>query len=190
MNAADLIVQIQQAGGSLSVQGDKLRVSGRGHPLPPALHVALHHHKTEIISALTDAHTIAQHHGLTVGDLQEAAGPDWSEAQIDRSLLEALAEAVATRRMRERGEIPPHYTATTNCRHCGPVPIFPGVADQVEGCPWCLNRAAGRPVPLVTRTETAKPSVKQPVPKTSIGNSGAAINLNPMNSSNKGGNKP
>lgn len=190
MSAADLIVQVKQAGGRLSVEGDKLRVSGRGHLLAPALLDALRHHKSEIIAALMDAQTIAQHHGLTLGDLQEAAGPDWMEVQADPALLEALAAAVTTRRMRERGETPPHYTAITTCRHCGPVPIFPGVADQVEGCPWCLNRAAGRPVPLVAKTEAAEPTVKQPVPKTSIGISGAGINLNPMDSLNQGGNKP
>jgi hypothetical protein len=38
----------------------------------------------------------------------------------------------------ERGEIPAHYTATTTCRYCGPVPIFEGVPDQVLGCPWCF----------------------------------------------------
>jgi hypothetical protein len=166
MNAADLIVRVQQAGGSLSVQGDKLRISGRGNPLPPELLDALRHHKTEIILTLTDAPTVARHHGLTVSDLEEAAGPDWPEVQTDPSLLGVLAEAVATRRMRERGEIPPHYTAITICRHCGPVPIYPGVADQVEGCPWCFNRAAGRPAPLVAKPEATEPCAKQSVPKT------------------------
>lgn len=166
MNAADLIVRIQQVGGRLSVQGDKLRIYGQGHPLPPELLDALRQHKTEIMAALTDAPIVARHHGLTVSDLEEAAGPDWPEVQTDPTLLEVLADAVVTRRMRERGEIPPRYTAITTCRHCGPVPIYPGVADQVEGCPWCFNRAAGRPVPLVTRTEATEPSAKQSVPKT------------------------
>ena len=78
--------------------------------------------------------------GLSLSDLQEAAGPSWPEVQADPILLETLARAIQTRRLRERGEVPAHYTATTTCRHCGPVPIFEGVQEQVAGCPWCFNR--------------------------------------------------
>lgn len=59
--------------------------------------------------------------------------------------------AVRARRMRERGETPPHYTATTVCDGCGQVPIFPGAGKQVKGCPWCFNRISGLPVPRATR---------------------------------------
>ncbi len=46
--------------------------------------------------------------------------------------------------MRERGEVPSNYTSTTICRHCrGPVPIYPGMAERVLGCPWCFNREKG-----------------------------------------------
>ncbi len=84
---------------------------------------------------------------LTLADLQQSAGPDWSEIENDPATLEALARAIRTRRMRERGEIPPHYTSTTACAHCGPVLIFPGVAERVLGCPWCFNRIRRLPVP-------------------------------------------
>jgi hypothetical protein len=86
-------------------------------------------------------------HGLTLVELQEAAGPDWPEVQADTVLLETFAAAVATRRMREAGVIPPHYTSTTICARCGPVLIFPGVPAHVLACPWCFNRAASKPVP-------------------------------------------
>ncbi len=86
-------------------------------------------------------------HAVSLEDLQEAAGPDWPEVGADLVLLEALAKAIQTRRLRERGEVPAHYTATTTCRHCGPVPIFPGVGPTVEACPWCFNRLTRNPVP-------------------------------------------
>jgi hypothetical protein len=86
-------------------------------------------------------------HGIPLADLREAAGPDWPEVERDPALLEVLAAAVATRRMRERGEAPAHYTASTTCAHCGLVPIFAGTPDRVLSCPWCFNRTAGRPVP-------------------------------------------
>ena len=48
---------------------------------------------------------------------------------------------------RSQGEVPSHYTAMTKCRRCGPVPIWEGVPAEVLGCPWCLNRREGWPMP-------------------------------------------
>jgi hypothetical protein len=86
-------------------------------------------------------------HGISLAELRDLAGKDWPDLEANPELLECFAEIVSIRKMRERGEVPPTYTAMTVCRHCGPVPIFPGVAEKVEGCPWCMNRAAGRPMP-------------------------------------------
>jgi hypothetical protein len=80
-------------------------------------------------------------------ELRELAGADWPECERDPVLLATFAHAVAIRKMRERGEIPPHYTQQATCAHCGPVWLWPGAPDYVQGCPWCLNRAAGKPVP-------------------------------------------
>lgn len=73
--------------------------------------------------------------------LRLLAGDDWPEIENDPAQLRALRAAAETADMIQRGEIPPHYTHTTTCRHCGEVPIFPGVPDKVEGCPWCFRRA-------------------------------------------------
>lgn len=86
-------------------------------------------------------------HGIPLSELRALAGPDWPEVEADPALLENLARAVSTRRMRDRGEVPPSYTSNTVCAGCGPVPIFEGAPDRVMGCPWCFNRAAGRPGP-------------------------------------------
>lgn len=86
-------------------------------------------------------------HGLTLAELKEAAGEDWPDIEHDSKAMEAMAKALKLQRMRERGEIPPHYTATTICKHFGPVPIFPGCPETVLGCPWCFNRMKGLPVP-------------------------------------------
>ncbi|MCZ6759358.1 MAG: hypothetical protein O7D29_03145 [Gemmatimonadetes bacterium] len=94
-----------------------------------------------------DAEGIAEMHGLTLADLEQAAGSEWLGINDDPTTLEALARAIQIRRMREHGEIPPHYTATTTCRHCGEVPIFEGAGERVPGCPWCLNRVSGKPIP-------------------------------------------
>jgi hypothetical protein len=62
------------------------------------------------------------------------------EERVAQELLEIMA-------MRERGEMPRHYTATTTCKHCGPVPIWEGCSPEVLGCPWCFNRHKGLPIP-------------------------------------------
>ena len=94
---------------------------------------------------------IAQTHDLTVADLQQAAGLDWAEIENDAATLEASANSIQIRRMRERGEIPAHYTAITICRHCGPVPIFPGVAERVAECVWCFRRMQGLSIPRLRK---------------------------------------
>ena len=72
--------------------------------------------------------------------LRLIAGDDWPEIQADPKQLEAFKAAAATAAQIQRGEIPAHYTATTDCKRCGPVPIFPGMPDRLSGCPWCLAR--------------------------------------------------
>ncbi len=145
MNAAQLSEQVHTAGGRIEAKGATLKLAAP-KPLPDALLAELRLHKPDLLAYLA-----AQCHGLTVDDLRALAGADWPEVERDPALLEVLAAAVATRRMRERGEVPAHYTATTVCAGCGPVPIFPGAPERVMGCPWCLNRAAGRPVPRAKR---------------------------------------
>lgn len=141
MNVAQLIEQVHAAGGRIEAKGATLKLAAP-KPLPDALMAELRLHKPDLLAYLT-----AQCHGLTVDDLRALAGPDWPEVERDPALLETLVHAVQTRRMRERGAVPAHYAASTICAHCGPVPIFVGAPARVMGCPWCFNRAAGRPVP-------------------------------------------
>ena len=79
--------------------------------------------------------------------LQREAGNDWDEIAGDPAQLKAFAELLMIEEMREKGICPDHYTATTVCIHCGPVPIWEGCPPEVEGCPWCFNRIKGLPVP-------------------------------------------
>ena len=95
--------------------------------------------------------TIAANHGLSLDEFMAASDKDWPRIKDDPAMLETLAWSIQTRSMRELGKIPSHYTATTVCVYCGPVPIFPGVGERVKGCPWCFNRIRGVPVPRATR---------------------------------------
>lgn len=141
MNAAHLIEQVRHAGGTIRADGGKLKLTAP-RPLAPDLVETLKAHKAEVLATL-----IASRYGLTLADLKAVAGPDWPEVQHNPALLDTLARALTTRRLREKGEVPAHYTAVTVCEHCGPVPIFQGVPEKVAGCPWCFNRLTGKPLP-------------------------------------------
>lgn len=138
-HAVDLLHQAEAAGVRLTFEAGEVYAEGL---LTDELVSRLRVHKAELLVYL-----IARRHGLTLAELREIAGADWPEVKADPALLETLTHAVQTRRMREQGIVPPHYTATTHCAGCGPVPIYPGVPEHVLACPWCLNRHAGRPVP-------------------------------------------
>ena len=78
---------------------------------------------------------------------------EWSELlendneELTAAELPVAIEMIEISKMRERGVIPDHYTAETECKHCGPVPIFAGCPPIIIGCPWCFNRIKGLPVP-------------------------------------------
>ena len=79
--------------------------------------------------------------------LQRLAGPDWAAFEAYLARLKAFAEMVMISEMREQGIVPDHYTSETECKHCGPVPIFEGCPPKVNGCPWCFNRIKGLQIP-------------------------------------------
>ncbi len=78
---------------------------------------------------------------------------EWSELlenkneELTEQEIPVAEEMVVITEMRQRGICPDHYTSTTECRRCGPVPIWPGCPPQVNGCPWCFNRLQGLPMP-------------------------------------------
>ncbi len=80
-------------------------------------------------------------------EIKRKAGTDWDEIANDPEQLKAFAELLMIGDMRHRGIVPDHYTATINCKHCGPVPIFEGCWPESDGCPWCFNRIKGLPMP-------------------------------------------
>lgn len=115
---------------------------GWGHPAAKAADRTL----TSATAAL-QAGDYEKLHGIPLAELKAMLGRDWPECERDPELLKTYAHSIQVRRMREAGIVPTHYTATTICDHCGPVLIFPGAPASVQSCPWCFNRAAGKPVP-------------------------------------------
>ena len=156
MNTAELLTEVQRRGIQLRAEGASLHYQAPKGTLTADLRAKLKAHKAELLTALEKptAERIAQDHGLTLADLKQAAGPDWAKVENDTATLAGVANSITIRRMRERGEVPSNYTSTTICAHCGPVPIYPGMAERVLGCPWCFNRVKGLPMPKPSKTKS------------------------------------
>lgn len=89
--------------------------------------------------------------GLSISpaELYDALAPEdieeWRKGDISGDTLAAFARSLVQRREMDRGQVPAHYTERATCRHCGPVWLW--FAGEVEGCPWCWNRAGDHPIP-------------------------------------------
>ncbi len=157
MNAVETLSATEVIGIRLIAEGADLLVEADSAP-PPDLLVALRRDKQQILAmlrareigskgpsgAVTESRGLR---GLTLAELEKAAGEHWAEIENDAVRIEALALAITTRQQRERGEVPANWTQVCECAGCGPVYLWPGSRDRVLGCPWCFNRAEGRPIP-------------------------------------------
>lgn len=88
----------------------------------------------------------ARSYGVTVEQLRDAAGDDWSDIVGDAEKVTAWAQLLADNRTRANGHVPSHYTQAGECAMCGPVWLWPG-AEKVLACPWCVNRDKGLLIP-------------------------------------------
>ncbi len=135
MSALPIITEITDQGITARVEGDEVALSAPKGTLTPEVLAKLKRMKPELLRSLKES--------------QERAEQDWEEISKSPEQLKAFAELVMIEDMRHRGIVPDHYTATTNCKHCGPVPIFEGCWPESDGCPWCFNRIKGLPMPGV-----------------------------------------
>jgi hypothetical protein len=101
-------------------------------------------------STASQGERIYREYGLHFDDLRKAAGLEWSDIKDDPAALEDFAYSVHTRRLIDRGEVPPDYKYVAVCRGCGPVWLW--FKGKLEGCPWCGNRLQGKPVPFPGET--------------------------------------
>ena len=134
MSVLPIISEISEQGITARLEGDEVTLSAPKGTLTPDLISRLRGKKPDLLRSLKE--------------LQERAEQDWEEISTDPAKLKAFAELVMIEDMRRQGIVPDHYTATTNCRGCGPVPIFEGCGPKADCCPWCFNRMSERPMPL------------------------------------------
>jgi len=142
MSALPIITEITDQGITARVEGDEVALSAPKGTLTPEVIVKLKSKKPELLRSLRE--------------LQERAGSDWDEVSANPTKLKSFAELMMITDMRHRGIVPDHYIAETECKHCGPVPIFEGCWPESDGCPWCFNRIKGLPMPNTDTTRSMK----------------------------------
>ena len=101
--------------------------------------------KIDPATLTTQGERIYKDYGLHLDDLRKEAGLEWSDIKNDPKALVNFAHEIHTRRLIDRGEVPPDYKYIAYCRGCGPVWLW--YKGKLEGCPWCGNRLQGKPVP-------------------------------------------
>ncbi|VUX55010.1 protein of unknown function [uncultured Woeseiaceae bacterium] len=138
MSALPIMAELSDKGIRVRVDGPDLVLSPTA-ALTPHLASRIKKEKPDLIRSLEE--------------IKRRAGADWGEIANDPEQLKAFAELLMIVEMRENGIVPDHYTATTNCNLCGTVPIFEGCPQNIDLCPWCLNRIRGLSVPGVKTDE-------------------------------------
>ncbi len=159
MNMAAYVHKLQLQQVRLTADGDRIEIDGPEVAVTDTVIDELRERKPELLKYL-HLSDIFKKSGIeasgegwivTINELQEALSEDdFLDSQLMTPKgLEALAHVVRATRMREQGEVPPGWTAITLCRRCGPVPVWEGCPPDIQGCPWCFNRLAGRPIPTI-----------------------------------------
>ena len=139
MSALRLLIEFWGKGIKVRVEGSDLAITAPKGVLTPCLVSRIRIEKPALLVSLEK--------------IREKAGDDWIEVSNDPVQLNAFADWLAISEMREQGIVPDHYTATTECKRCGPVPIFEGCPPEFCGCPWCFNRLKGLPIPRAPHCE-------------------------------------
>lgn len=160
MIAADLVAELSQYDIRVTAVGDRLEIDAPAGAVTEALRRKLRANKAYLLQRIrlnkllaNAACRVSREGCLITSDdlLAHLSDADQNDPQLlTAGALTAFAGMVQASLMRERCQIPPGWTSVTNCRHCGPVPIFVDCSPNVDGCPWCWNRLRGLPIPQCT----------------------------------------
>ena len=132
MSALAILSELSDRGITVTPNGENVTVTPKD-AMTPELVKRIKSEKPALLSELEK--------------IRREAGNDWEEIANDPKQLKAFCELLMIEDMRLKGVTPDHYTSTTECKHCGHVPIWEGCPPDVQGCPWCFNRIKGLPVP-------------------------------------------
>ena len=131
MSVNSLITDLSRQDVRLWMQDDQLHFDGPDEALTDGVLEKLRRNKADLCHLL---------------DLKQAAGPDWDSIAENPAALAAWTNLRHAMQLRDRGEVPAHWTKEFDCPRCGTVPVETSWPD-VDHCPWCHNRLAGRPMP-------------------------------------------
>jgi hypothetical protein len=152
MSVHTFVRELADRGVLLEAEGTDLHYRAPRGVLTPSLLEAVKAKKSQLVTFIKETDTElrkeAEKLRLDLGIIRELAGPDWPVIASDLELARAYMHAVRTRRLREAGERPPEWNQPAHCVRCGPVWLWESI--EVQGCPWCMNRFAGRPIPRPT----------------------------------------
>lgn len=147
-DAETLLNYAENLGIKFTPNGSQLDIDAPKKLLTPELIKYIKQYKNEILLSL-------HNYDFTEIELKEKCGGEWQELITNRQTLRAFANALYKQKIMEQSLVPPNYTHSMICVHCGIVPCPPEFEDGKEalGCPWCFIRAQGLPIPTPkTRT--------------------------------------
>ena len=133
MSALRTLSELSGNGVHLRIEGSGLALSAPKGILTEGLVSKLRKQKPALLRSLLD--------------IRDKAGDDWQEITNDPSQFKAFTELLMVVAMREQGVCPDHYTATTECKHCGIVPIFEDCPPKVGACVWCMSGLTAPTIP-------------------------------------------
>lgn len=156
MTATALLAELRDAGISLSVRGDKLRVESQPGAVSAELRARLAEAKPQLIALLrpdeaaTRTHllTLAEREGHALALVYRLPGADLAACVgLPDDTLRAYLRALDRGTVMDRGIVPDGYTQAAQCDGCGPVWLWQGAPARVLACPWCFRRKAGKGLP-------------------------------------------
>ncbi len=82
--------------------------------------------------------------------------PEWLKWKVHPLAVNHWAANMDIAEIRRKGSLPHGYVHEVECQSCGPVLLASGMPERVPACVWCMNRAAGLPIPRLEHHEERK----------------------------------
>ncbi len=145
MNPCELLDDLAGQGMTLTAKDGLLLLRGREDRINPELLQNLRARKAEILGVLESYDPKIE--GVSVRQLKYVFADNWSYLEAHPEALAIHAKLYDESRQIAKGQIPEEFTSKVICIHCGEVWMPPNSLNPRNGCPWCFNRLAERPIP-------------------------------------------